>query len=395
MSCWFLNQKGYVRQTLGLIMAEGVILALLALLASCFAAEGLALPIWPLGTGPNGQPVSEDRIGYEDGSSQEFGDYTLDPNALVITWQVGVDSWASFPRRLNTKHNSPHTVHILFDTASIETSAAWKAASKSAWSLTLAARSDAPQSQRLGVWFDGQPTHPPAGEEIRPGASFQPHTFWLGYITPGQHRITLSNQTDPNTQNGVNYGIFFDYLKLVPGAKVGLFLAPETQANIVLADFTPLAQTDPAIAGSRPPRANFYAGYWKFKLSGLEPGGWVKIEIRCPREPFFPLQSYYSYSSGAGQGSEGSGWRPLELSLDQSRATATVKLSDGGEGDSDATPDGVISHLGGLAAPLTLGESYNYQGCFITSLMRLRRDEAAFAGYGLGEHNLWFLRKDN
>lgn len=360
--------NGRYRQGAVLSITITAIIATVSITAgplSGFTNECLARPVW--------DSVYEDRIGSDDASHAEFGDLSYG-NEAVIDYRVG-DDWIRFPCRLNTRQHTPHTVNILFETS-------W--ADGGAWSLVLAASAiDSPVSQRLGVCFDGYPVHPPGGEEIQPG-TFQEHIFWLGYIAPGRHRITLSNETDPNSLEnpGDNYGTYFDYLKLVPGSRIGLFLAADTNAAVALTGFTALAANDPAISGSGPPKANFYAGYWKFTITGLEPAGSVKIEIHCPPESFFPLQKYYSYGGPA------QGWRSLAASsMDQARSIVTVTLSDGGPGDGDTTPDGSISHTGGIAVPVSLGEGYDYQGCFISSL---KQGQASSGQVIDGRKNLLF-----
>jgi len=351
-----------------MIITITLITTIMAGLLFGFAGEGLALPVWPVTADSNNKPVTDDRIGYEDGSHQEFKDFSLDPNFnpnTVIEYRVGEDAWSRFPCRLNTKNHTPNTVRILFkmDTAAAD-----------AQSLVLAAKTDAWTGQYLGVFLDGRPIHRPGGEEIQPASSsqgngfqeYQEYTFWLGYMARGEHNITLSNETDPNSQikSDTNFGILFDYIKLVHGAKVGISLAPGAGSTAVMTGFTVLGENDPAVSGPMLPRAHFYAGFWRLQITGLEPGAGVKVEIHCPPESFFALQEYYTHD---GAGPE-YGWEAMKIAKDTASSTVVVELSDGGAGDTDLTRDGSISHIGGIAVPFSLGEGYDYQGCFIFSL---------------------------
>jgi hypothetical protein len=337
-----------------------------------FAGQGMALPVWPVTEDPNGKPVTEDRIGYEDGSYLEFMDFSLDPNA-VIEYRIG-DAWVGFPHRLNCQKRTPHTVHILFEVS---------VAARDAQNLVLAAKTDAPITQRLGIFLDGRPIHHQGGEEIQPDPSFQEHTFWLGYMTRGNHRITLSNVTDPASTSS-DFGIYFDYLKLVPGATVGISLAADAKSTAVIKDFMALESHDSAISGSVLPRAHFYAGFWRLRITGLEPGAGVKVEIHCPPEPFFALQEYYTHDGSDSSDSSNSsnisnssgpecGWEAMKIAKDPASSTVTVELYDGGVGDADLTPDGSISHIGGIAVPFSLSGGYDYQGCFIVSLKQKQK----------------------
>jgi len=340
--------------TIVTIVTIVTIITIMAGLLFGFANESMALPVWPVTEDPDGNQVTEDRIGYEDGSYLEFIDFTLDPSA-VIEYRVG-DAWTRFPHRLNSQKSTPHTVHILFEVSAVATDAQ---------SLVLATKTDAPMNQRLGIFLDGRPVHHQGGEEIQPASNFQEHTFWLGYMARGEHRITLSNVTDPESTSSA-FGIYFDYLKLVPGATVGISLAADAENATVMTGFTALGSNDPDISGSILPSAHFYAGFWRLLITGLEPGGGVKIEIHCPPESFFALQEYYT-RDGPGPEYE---WKAMKITKDPASSTVTVELFDGGAGDADLTRDGSISHIGGIAVPFSLGGGYDYQGCFISSLSK-------------------------
>ena len=333
-------------------------IAVMACLLCGFAGESMALPVWPVTEDPDGNPVYEDRIGYEDGSCLEFMDFNLNPDA-VIEYHIGDDAWVKFPHRLNSQKSAPHTVNILFDMS---------AAVTDAQNLVFAAKTDAPIDQRLGIFLDGRPVHAQEGEKIQPGSTFQRITFWLGYLAAGEHTITFRNVTDPES-SGSDFGIYFDYVKLVPGATVGVSLAADAGSGAAMTGFTSLGSNDPDISGSILPQAHFYAGFWKLRITGLEPGAGVKIEMRCPPESFFALQEYYTRDGSAPLYT----WKAMKTAKDPASSTVTVELFDGGTGDADLTRDGSISHIGGIAVPFSLGGGYDYQGCFISSLSKRYR----------------------
>lgn len=333
---------------------------LVALLVG-FPCRCQALPVWPISAAPDGKPVEEDRIGYEDGSNAEFIDHNS-PVPSAIEYTVG-EAWSNFPHRLNAKNRtSPHTVNIMFETCT----------GVAARNLILAARTDTLLSQRLGAFLDGHPVHPDGGEEIQPGSTFKEHTFWLGSLSKGEHIISISNISD-DAPDSLNPGILFDYLKLVAADRIGFSLntIPEGVAdpNVVMsvdliADPNSMPWPDP------PPGLNFYYGFWKLRISGLDRGGKAEIEIHCPAESFFCLQEYYAYDPVQQD------WRAVAVKKDSSRSMITLDLSDGStgdlsdgrSGDEDPSQDGSILHIGGIAIPFSLRKGYGYNGCFISSL---------------------------
>ncbi|MEW5804507.1 MAG: choice-of-anchor U domain-containing protein, partial [bacterium] len=342
-----------------------IIITIMAGLLFRLTGGCMALPLWPVTQDPYGAPVTEDRIGYEDGSYLEFWDDTLDPNA-VIEYRVG-DEWVGFPHRLNSKNHPPHTVHILFETGTDDVA--------DARSLVLAATTDGPMDQLLWVFLDGLPVHCRGGEKIQPRSSgqepFQKHTLWLGSISKGEHRITLSNGTDPNQNTAA--GIFFDYIKLVPGDKIGIsLLAAEDTGSAAVLEKTTLGPDDPAISGILLPRAHFCVGFWNLRITGLKQGGRANVEIRCPKGALFKLTEYYTYD-----GPE-YGWKVMSIEKDTASSAVSVELTDGGSGDSDPN-QGTISHIGGIAAPFSLA-SDTVSTVILEKFTALKLDDPAISG---------------
>ncbi len=169
-----------------------------------FTHRCLSLPVWPVTEDPDGNPVYDDIIGFADGSSLEFSKIEIPPLG-EIKYTIG-DNWVDFPEKLNTKHHKPHTVHIHFNTNTITEDVR----------LIVSVMTDDPNEQTVGAYFDGNQMPQVAGKKIQYG-KFTLQIFWLGSVIPGEHEISIKNETDPNcTDQNFNYGIYFDYVKLLP-----------------------------------------------------------------------------------------------------------------------------------------------------------------------------------
>lgn len=129
----------------------------------------------------------------------------------------------------------------------------------------------------------------------------------------------------------------------IPTAEGSDYLVVQSPPGTFLSDVTAI---DPA---APPQDVSFPLGALAFNVNGLTPGAAIEVEIRFPAE--ISVSSYFKYSDD---------WYEF---LDDGTTGATVttgkvtlKLIDGGRGDHDGAPNGVIEDPGAPGV-ITIGET--------------------------------------
>ena len=146
-----------------------------------------------------------------------------------------------------------------------------------------------------------------------------------------------------------------------------IWISMEGDANTPLAfkEIRAIEQTDPNISGFSLPISHILYGFWGFRIIGLDHDSKITVKIHFPPK-LFESQGYLTYDPY-------NGWVQMSISQDVSGGIISIDLSDGDTGDMDRTPDGSVSHIGGISVAFPLHEDLGSIDCFIRSCKKVNK----------------------
>lgn len=141
-----------------------------------------------------------------------------------------------------------------------------------------------------------------------------------------------------------------------------IWISMEGDANMPLAfkEIRAVEKTEPNISGFPMPVSHILFGFWGFKIINLDHGAKITVMIHFPQE-LFENPGYIAYDPN-------NGWVEIPIRQDVSGKAISIDLSDGDTGDLDRTPNGLISHIGGISVDFPIHDDLGSIDCFIRSL---------------------------